>query len=65
MPAVVSRQKDRNAYASFARIDGSHPYRDQVPGGHVDYRARRRRDGEVAFFNFGLAREMGLIRPTE
>jgi hypothetical protein len=55
----LARKQD--PYAAFARIDGRHPYRDAVPGGHVDYAARRRRDGEVAFFNYGLAREMGLI----
>src|SRR5215470_15002413 len=50
-----------SAYRAFARIDGRHPYRDAVAGGSVDYAARRRHDGEVAFFNFALAREMGLI----
>jgi hypothetical protein len=53
--------RHQSAYGAFARIDGRHPYRDAVPEGHVDYRARRRRDGEVAYFNYGLAREMGLI----
>jgi hypothetical protein len=53
--------RKQNPYAAFARIDGRHPFREAVPGGHVDYRARRRRDGEVAYFNYGLAREMGLI----
>jgi hypothetical protein len=53
--------RKHDPYAAFARIDGRHPYRDTVPGGYVDYKARRRHDGEVAFFNFGLAREMGLI----
>ena len=48
-------------YAAFRRLDGSHPYKEAVPGGFVDYAARRRRDGEVAFFNFDLAIEMGLI----
>jgi len=52
------------AYRAFAKIDGRHPYREAVPGGSIDYAARRRRDGEVAFFNFGLAREMGLIGET-
>ena len=55
----LARKQD--PYAAFARIDGRHPFREAVPGGHVDYKARRRRDGEVAFFNYGLAREMGLI----
>ena len=61
MPLAFELARDQNPYAAFARIDGRHPYRDAVPGGHIDYRARRRRDGEVAFFNYGLAREMGLV----
>jgi hypothetical protein len=48
-------------YAAFRRIRGEHPYRRAVPGGHVDYRARRRRGAAVTYFNFALAREMGLI----
>lgn len=61
MPGALERARERSAYHAFLRIDGRHPYRDAVPDGYVDYRARRRRDGEVAFFNYGLAREMGLI----
>jgi hypothetical protein len=53
--------RDRRTYAAFSRIDGRHPYRDAVPGGSIDYRARRRRDGDVAYFNYALAREMGLL----
>ncbi|MGH0038335.1 MAG: hypothetical protein ACQGVK_25155 [Myxococcota bacterium] len=44
----------------FLALDGSHPYK-AVAGAYVDYPARRRRDGRVAYFNFALAREMGLI----
>jgi hypothetical protein len=61
LPLAAELGRKQQPYAAFARIDGRHPYRDAVPGGHVDYRARRRRDGDVAFFNYGLAREMGLI----
>jgi hypothetical protein len=32
-----------------------------VPGGFVDYEARKRHGGKIAFFNFELAKEMGLI----
>jgi hypothetical protein len=32
-----------------------------VPGAFVDYAARRRRNGAVAYFNFALARELGLV----
>ena len=48
-------------YPRFAQIDGRHPLRAAVPRGHVDYAARRRHDGEVVYFNFALAREMGLV----
>ena len=61
MPGAFGHARDDDPYSAFARIDGRHPFRDAVPGGHVDYRARRRRGGEVVFFNYGLAREMGLI----
>jgi hypothetical protein len=61
LPGVLQFARQHGPYEAFARIDGRHPYRDAVPGGHVDYRARRRHDGEVAYFNYGLAREMGLL----
>jgi hypothetical protein len=60
LAGAFERARDRDPYAAFARIDGRHPYRDAVAGGHVDYRARRV-PGDVAYFNYGLAREMGLI----
>jgi len=49
------------AYERIRSIDGSHPLREALPGGFVAYSARRRHDGEVVYFNFALAREMGLI----
>jgi uncharacterized protein YdiU (UPF0061 family) len=48
-------------YRRLSRIDGRHPFKQAAPEAYVDYRARRLRDSEVAYFNFGLAREMGLI----
>ncbi len=45
----------------FRGIDGSHPFRDGVPDGCVDYAARHVPGTEVVFFNFALAREMGLL----
>ena len=51
----------RARYPRFRRIDGTHPWKRRVAGGFVDYTARRRRDGQVGFFNFALAKEMGLI----
>ena len=48
-------------YPQFLKIDGEHPYKKAIPDGHVPYAARRLRGSEVVFFNYGLAREMGLI----
>ena len=48
-------------YSQFASIDGRHPWQSEVPGAHVLYRARARKGGKVAWFNFDLAKEMGLI----
>ncbi|GMR21151.1 MAG: hypothetical protein BMS9Abin36_1750 [Gammaproteobacteria bacterium] len=48
-------------YPGFRKINGSHPLRQAVPDGFVNYAARRKPGGEVFFFNFALAKEMGLI----
>ena len=48
-------------YPRFCQLDGSHPFQEAVPGGYVPYRARRRSGVRVVWFNFALAREMGLI----
>ncbi len=48
-------------YAAFRAIDGSHPLRERAPGACVVYQARRVRGARVLYFNFDLAREMGLI----
>ena len=48
-------------YPRFRRLDGRHPLQCRAPSATVCYRARRRRDGEVAYFNFALAKEMGLV----
>ena len=48
-------------YARFDLLDGSHPWRDTAPDGYVDYPARVRNGGRVLYFNFPLARELGLV----
>lgn len=50
-------------YEKFKELDGTHPWRNVSPDGYVDYQARYRPQGRVLFFNFPLAREMGLIPP--
>jgi hypothetical protein len=48
-------------YERFKQIDGTHPWRRVSPDGYVDYRVRYRPHGRVLFFNFPLAKEMGLV----
>ena len=48
-------------YGVFKRIDGSHPFKEAAPLCYVEYQARVRHGGKVSWFNFELAREMGLI----
>jgi len=50
-------------YEKFKQIDGCHPWRKVSPDGFVDYSVRSRPHGRVLFFNFPLAKEMGLV-PT-
>lgn len=54
-------QPVKSNYSKFDKLDGSHPFKKVVPQGFVDYPARIRKGGKVRFFNFDLAREMGLI----
>lgn len=48
-------------YSRIRLIDGQHPFKEKVPGGYVEYNVRTRPHAEVAYFNFDLAREMGII----
>ena len=50
-------------YEKFKEVDGRHPWRGVSSDGYVDYQARYRPHGRVLFFNFPLAKEMGLIPP--
>lgn len=55
-------------YPQFKKINGNHDFREAVPNGYVDYAARKRPKGKVFYFNFDLAKEMGLLpknHPTE
>lgn len=50
-------------YEAFDQLNGDHPWRDFVPEGYIDYSARILSEGRVTYFNFALAKEMGLISP--
>ena len=48
-------------YASFRQLDGSHPFQTAVPDGFVLYPVRELKRANVTYFNYELAKEMGLI----
>ncbi|MFM6927427.1 MAG: protein adenylyltransferase SelO family protein [Bdellovibrio sp.] len=50
-------------YSSFDQLNGYHPWMDAVKDGFIEYRVRQLNIGKVAYFNFILAKEMGLISP--
>jgi uncharacterized protein YdiU (UPF0061 family) len=60
-PGTDEIRKPAGSYSNFKKIDGTHPLRNSVDDVHVDYQARTRSGGKLTFFNFNLAREMGLI----
>ncbi len=55
------RESRRVRYSRFAEINGEHPFKIAVPDGFTDYHVRTRHGGTVCYFNFNLARAMGLI----
>lgn len=54
-------QSKKSPYSKFSKLDGSHPFKKVLPDGFVDYPARLRKGGKLRFFNFDLAKDMGLI----
>ena len=50
-----------HCYSILETLDGRHPLCERVPSAVVRYPARHRHDGEIAYFNFGLARELGIL----
>lgn len=48
-------------YSAFQQVNGHHPWKYAVPNGFIEYQVRILRRSKVVFFNFALAKEMGLI----
>jgi hypothetical protein len=59
--ASSSSPSTKAPYESLSRIDGRHPLQKTNPEMCLMYDVRTRPGAEVAYFNFDLAREMGLI----
>ncbi len=61
--ALKSKSQDP-IYRKFDTINGEHPWLKAVPSGAVTYRVRELNQGQVVYFNYILAKEMGLISDT-
>ena len=55
------KKTEKDIYKKFKQLNGSHPYKKTTPDAFIDYPARFRKGGKVRYFNFDLAKEMGLI----
>ena len=58
---LIHKPTKSYTYTAFKKIDGNHPLKQAVENIYVGYQAYIRQGGEVAYFNFELAKEMGLI----
>ena len=56
-----SPHTEASPYHKFDNLDGDHPWMSEMPEGYVAYQVRELGYGEVSYFNFALAKEMGLI----
>jgi hypothetical protein len=61
---ILQDEVGKRSYPSFSKLNGEHPFKTKVPEGRVEYKARFKKGGKIAFFNFDLAKEMGLIPKT-
>jgi hypothetical protein len=59
--AAKKAEERRWDYSAFETIDGQHPWQNKVPEGCVLYPVRKLSRGQVIWFNFQLAKDMGLI----
>ena len=58
---TLTKTTTSEGYASFEQLDGRHPWMTAVPEGFVPYKVRELKTGEIGYFNYRLAKEMGLI----
>lgn len=61
MKASQSKRKHSLDEYAFSQLDGRHPWQEQVPEGALLYPTRELQNGKVSYFNYDLAKEMGLI----
>lgn len=58
---TLKQDASQNDYAKFEQIDGAHPWQEAMENQVVLYPVRELNRGKVTYFNYRLAKEMGLI----
>ncbi len=61
--AAETRRAPKRRATGFEQLDGWHSWQESVPGAYVMYPVRKLQNCQVLYFNFNLAKEMGLISP--
>lgn len=61
MKNLKLKTKSLDQLSKFDQINGKHPLQKTCPNSYISYKARKRKGGKVSFFNFDLAKQMGLI----
>jgi hypothetical protein len=59
--SIITEENTARSYPKFKQINGKHPLQSACPDSFMLYKARQRKGGKVAVFNFDLAKELGLI----
>ncbi|MCB0407442.1 MAG: hypothetical protein KDD34_04500 [Bdellovibrionales bacterium] len=57
----ISQFSPANEYSQFDVLDGTHPWQKAMPENCILYSARQLNSGKIAWFNYNLAKEMGLL----
>lgn len=60
-PARETHSPAPDPYPLFDHLNGSHPWQSAVPEGFVAYPVRKLHRAKVLYFNYNLAKEIGLI----
>jgi hypothetical protein len=62
LPAAPKPKSSPTTYENFDQLDGRHPFANAVSISCVHYKVRSLPEGKIAYFNFELAKEMGLLQ---
>lgn len=58
---ILPKSVPTGAYKALEQLNGCHTWQKKVPEGYVLYPVRKLNQGKILYFNFELAKEMGLL----